>query len=136
MLFHNDCAYLYFYDKSLRGKVQDFSIDFYEDQTDMEQILQFALDLFQQLMESFVDKVVVGRLVAKVNFIHFNNETDENEVRHLHFSSHSCEKIENNVDFFKRHLTKIASRLDFFNANGSNLLIKNIEHLHILLTVL
>ena len=81
-------------------------------------------------MKTFNGKFVTGRLVAKVNFIHFNRETDKNEERAFHFSSYQSENI-NNETYFKRHMAKIASRLESFNANGSNVLIKSIEHIHI-----
>ena len=136
MSFHNNRATLDFHRQSVRGTVKDFVISFHEDQRDIEQVLRLTLDLFQQLMKTFNGKFVTGRLVAKVNFIHFNKETDENEERAFHFSSFKSENIKNETDFFKRHMTKIASRLESFNANGSNLLIKSIEHIHILLNVL
>ena len=100
----------------------------------IEQVLRLTLDLFQQLMKTFNGKFVTGRLEAKVTFTHFNKETDENEERAFHFSLFKSEKKKK--DFFKRHMTKIASRLESFNANGSNLLIRSIEHIHILLNVL
>ena len=46
------------------------------------------------------------------------------------------EKVYDVNEFFVRHMTKIASRLDSFNVNGSNLLLKNIAHVHVVLTLL
>ena len=57
------------------------------------------------------------------------------EERFYHFSSYQSEKVYDVNDFFERHMTKIASRFDSFNTNGSNLLIKNIAHIHVLLTL-
>ena len=134
MTFRNDCASLRFYNQSIRGKVQDFVISFEEYQKDLELVMRLTFDLFDQLIKSFKGKTITARLVAKVNFHHLSKEGNETDERAYHFSSYSSEKIDNVQDFFKRHMEKIASRLDSFNSNGSNLLIKNIEHLHILLT--
>ena len=133
-IFENDVASLKIHRQSLRGKVVDFIFHFNEEQTDMEQVLRLTLDLFRQLIESYGDKILHARLVAKVRFIHLNNVTNEEEERFYHFSSYQSEKVFNTDDFFQRHMAKIISRLDSFNANGSNLLIKNIAHLHVLLT--
>ena len=136
MLFHNEDAFLKFYKESLHGKTQDFIIHFHKDQMDLQHILLITSDLFKQLINSFGDRKIVARLVAKVRFVHINNTTNEMEERFYHFSSYGNESVYNADDFFQRHMTSIASRLDSFNVNGSNLLIKNIAHLHILLTSL
>ena len=102
----------------------------------MEHVLFITSDLFKQLIESFGDKKIVARLVAKVKFLHVNNISNETEDRCYHFASYSSESVYDADDFFQKHMTKIASRLDSFNANGSNLMIKNIVHIHILLTIL
>ena len=135
MSFCNDYASLDFYKQSLKGTVQDFIFAFKKEQTDIQQILNITLDLFEQLVESFTDKIISARLVAKVRFIHVNYVSNETEERFYHFSSYQSEKVYDVNDFFERHMTKIASRLDSFNANGSNLLIKNIAHIHVLLTL-
>lgn len=77
MSFHNTCASLEFYKESLTGRCQDFIINFNEDQATFERILQLTLDLFRQLIESFPDKIILARLVAKVNFVHVNNVEKE-----------------------------------------------------------
>ena len=133
-MFHNDCAYLRFYKKSLKDRVQDFVISFHEDQTNIETILSTTLELFQRLMQKFEDKQVLARLVAKVNFLHINKEKDEVSERCYHFPSYSCEKVREVDDFYQRHMLKIADRLNSFNHDGSNLLIKNVEHVHILIS--
>ena len=134
-LFLSDCADLKFYKQSLKGAVQDYIISFIEDQTDLPQIISTTMQLFEQLMNKFKDRRVSARLVAKVNFIHINQQTGEMEERSYHFPSFSCEKVIHVKDFYERHMNKIASRLISFNCHGSNLLLKNIAHIHILLVV-
>lgn len=134
MSFHNDCAVLDFYKESFKGRFQDFIITFNEEQTDLMQILPMTLNLFKQLTDSFGDKIVSARLIAKINFIHVNNESNEVEERAYHFASFQSEIVNDAEDFFERHMTKIASRLDSFNKNGSNLLLKNIAHIHVVLS--
>ena len=134
MSFHNDCAQLDFYKQALNGRIQDFIVTFTEEQNDIEQVLRLSLELFKQLIQTFPDKDISARLVAKINFFHVNSVTGEVENRVYHFSSYRTEKVYDIDSFFERHMMKIASRLDTFNVNGSNLLIKNIEHLHFLLT--
>lgn len=136
MSFHNDCAFLDFHRLSAKGIFQDFIISFNEEQTSIQKILDITLDLFQQLVEKFSDKVISARLIAKVNFIHVNNVTNEIEERFYHFPSFKSETVYDANEFFIRHMTKIASRLDSFNINGSNLLLKNIAHIHVVLTLL
>ena len=135
MSFRNECASLNLYQESLRGRVQDFQIVFNEEQMDINQVTSMTLDLFQLLMNSFPDTDnFLVRLVARVNFHHINNVTNETTERSYHFSSARNERLGDVNDFFIRHMTNIARRLDSFNVNGSNLLIKNIAHIHILVT--
>jgi hypothetical protein len=135
MAFHNDCSHLDFYRQAFNGRVQDFIVTFNEEQKDIQQVLRLSSDLFKHLIQSFPNRNISARLVAKVNFLHVNNLTGEFENRVYHFSSYRTENVDNDIDdFFLRHMMKIASRLDTFNVNGSNLLIKNIEHLHFILT--
>ena len=131
MSFHNDCASLEFYKKSLKGIICDYMISFKETQTSIEDALPITRDLFHQLIKSFGNKNVTARLIAKVNYIHVNTESDEIEERPYHFASYQSEQVRAIDAFFVRHMEKIASRLDSFNQNGSNLLIKNIAHLHV-----
>ena len=132
MSFRNDCAYLNFHKQSLKGVVQDYQISFNEEQSNIERIVPLTLDLFQQLVHSMQDKAPLHvRLIAKVNFIHLNNLTLKEDKRSYHFVSYKMERVDDVDDFYQRHMQKIASRLDSFNVNGSNLLIKNIPHIHI-----
>jgi len=136
MSLQNSCAELKFHIQSLRGTVQDYCINFNEEQSDMTTVVEQTLDLFQSLMKDFKDKTVSARLVAKVNFVHVNQETNEMDERSYHFPSFSSEKVVDVKEFYERHMNKIAYRLEEFNRSGSNLMIKNIAHIHILLTVL
>ena len=129
--FSNSFACLCHHKTSLKGTVQDFVINFNKAQYHIENIIWETAELIQQLVASFKGKRVRGRLIAKVNFIHFNSETNTEEIRPYHFPSYRAEEIEDVEEFFVGHMTKIASRLDSFHKNGSNLRIKNIEHIHI-----
>lgn len=121
---------------SHRGVVQDFIINFNATQSNIEDILWETVELIQQLIYSFNGNRVKARLIAKVNFTHLNPVNENETIRYYHFPSYQTEEIEDVEDFIVRHLTKIASRIDAFNHEGSNLVIKNIEHIHIQLTVL
>ena len=132
MTFRNDCAYLNFYKQSLKGRIHDYQISFNEEQTQIEKIVPLTLDLFQQFIKSVEDKPFLhARLVAKVNFIHANPMTDKTEERSYHFASYKCEPVFDVEEFYQRHMLKIVERLHKFNQNGSNLLMKNIAHIHI-----
>ena len=136
MNFANDFCDLNFHKQSLKGRVQDYVISFYENQTDFSAILDKTLDLFLKLYENFNDQRILVRLIAKLNFYHMNEASGVREERSYHFTSYSSETVDDPYKFFHRHMQKIVSRLDSFNANGSNLLIKNIEHIHIQITSL
>ena len=134
--FINSHACLSHHKTSIRGKVQDYVISFNENQHDLNEIVNQTSQLVEQLFSSFSGKRVSGRLIAKVNFTHFNSETQQVSNRAYHFPSYATEEVNDVEDFFIRHMMKIASRMDSFNVNGSNLVIKNIEHIHIQLTFL
>ena len=134
MNYSNDFCNLQFYKQSLKGRVQDYVISFNDNQTDFHAILDKTLDLFLKLYENFSNRNVLVRLIAKLNFYHMNEVSGIREERSYHFTSYSSETVDEPYKFFHRHMQKIVSRLDAFNANGSNLLIKNIEHIHIQIT--
>ena len=131
MSFSNDCASLNFYKQSSKGIYQDYIISFNEDQTTIPDVLDKTQDLFEQLIDTFSFYPLKARLVAKVCFIHVDKDTQETEERFYHFSSYQTEEVYDPEKFYERHMLKIASRLDKFNEHGSNLLIKNIQHVHI-----
>ena len=134
MEFSNDCAYLNFHKQSLKGRVRDYIISFYTEATDFDSILKETSDLFQRLCDENNKTRFLARLVAKVDFYHINLETDVNEERSYHFTSLGNETVVDPHDFFQRHIEKSVSRMDTFVSNGSNLLLKNIEHIHIQLS--
>lgn len=131
----NSFASLCHHKTSMRGAIQDYVINFNSKQLVLEEIVLQTSELVKRLIESFKGRHVLGRLVAKVNFIHINSVTNVEEIRAYHFPSFSTEEIEDAREFFIKHMSKIASRMDSFNANGSNLVIRDIEHIHIQLTV-
>jgi hypothetical protein len=135
--FNNTFAKLCHHRTSVRGVIQDYVLMFNERQLVLEEIVAKTTELVKQLIDSFFhgNHCVLGRLVAKVNYVHFNAITNDEEIRAYHFPSYSAEEIENVDEFFVKHMTKIASRMDSFHSHGSNLVIKNIEHIHIQLTV-
>ena len=134
IMFSNATANLCFHKKSLKGKIQDYVISFNTEQQRIEDVIDNTLELIEKLIASCHSEKVYGRLIAKVNFTHVNFQTNVEEIRAYHFPSFSSQLIENVKEFFISHMTKIASRLDTFNKHGSNLMIKNIEHIHIQLS--
>lgn len=136
MNFFNAFGSLCLHKTSQRGVVQDFILNFNATQSIIEDIVWETVELIQQLIASLNDKRVKARLIAKVNFTHLHPVNANETSRYYHFPSYQAEEIEDVDDFVVRHLTKIASRMDAFNHEGSNLVIKNIEHIHIQITVL
>ena len=134
--FSNQFAHLSLHKTSLKEKVRDYALKFNSTQQNIEEIIPETISLIENFLQSFNVKQICGRLIAKVNFIHFNSTTNEQTQRSYYFPSYKAEIIENVEDFYVRHLTKIASRLDSFNVNGSNLIIENIECIYIQLTIM
>ena len=135
-LFSTSFACLQHYKDSLRGKVKDYVISFNEPEQDIETMTEATFEVVQQMFLTFSDRRISARLIAKVDYFQLNNEHQTVNERSYHFPSYSSEEIVDVYDFFVRHMMKIASRMDSFNANGSNLLIKKIEHIHIQLSFL
>ena len=131
----NDYGELDFYKESLKGVVQDYVISFNAKERDIQMIVDKTLDLIQLLFNKFRNETVRARLIAKVNFIHVNDEQQIVENRSYHFPSYHSEVVRDVNDFFIRHMMKIATRMETFHANGSNLIIDNIEHIHIALSI-
>lgn len=136
MSFINSLGCLCHHKTSHKGNVEDFVINFNETQSNIEDIVWETVDLIQQLIASFNGKRVKARLVAKINFTHVNPVNENETNRFYHFPSYQAEEIKDVDEFIVKHMTKIASRMDAFNHEGSNLVIKNIDHIHIQLTVL
>lgn len=130
----NDRCKLEFYKESVRGHVRDYIISFNDNETSIEEVIEDSYDLFKKLMETFKNKLVKVRLIAKIEFAAIK-DGKEMEIRHYHFTSYQAEYVEDCEEFFKRHMLKIASRLSEFNKNGSNLVMKRICDCHIALTI-
>jgi len=133
MSFENDNACLKLYKESVKARIQDFIISFNGIQSTIENVIRETSDLFEQLIKSYDVYSIRARLTAKVCFIHFNSFTDEIEERFYHFHSFGYEYVFDTQDFYRRHMERIAERLENFHVNGSNLMIKNIVHIHICL---
>lgn len=134
--FSNQFAYVCLHKTSLKERVRDYALKFNSLKRNMEDIIPETIWLIENLIKSIGLKRMCGRLIAKVNFVHFNSLTDEQTRRTYYFPSYKSEEIDDVEDFYVRHLTKIASRLDSFNENGSNLVIENIECIFIQLTIM
>ncbi len=128
----NEFANICFWRQSLKGAIQDYCISFNEEEKDIELVVGKTFGLVKQLFQKFEKRSLKARLIAKINFIHLGNEID---IRSYHFPSYQAESVCHPEEFFRNHMTKIASRLDVFNERGSNLLILNIEHIHIALSL-
>ena len=132
--FSNKHATLSLYKSSLKGSVHDYMLSFYDRETAIESIIGKTLALFQQLYDKY--KPMRARLIARINYLHINDKQDVVDNRSYYFPSYQAEVVTDIEDFITRHLMKIVSRIDQFTANGSNLLLNRIEHIHMSLTVL
>ena len=131
----NDRCKLEFHKQSVRGYVRDYVISFNDNEFSIEEVIDDSYDLFDKLMETFKDKMVKARLIAKIEFAAIN-DGKETEVRHYHFTSYQAEFVEDRKEFFQRHMLNKASRLKEFNQNVSNLVMKRICDCHIAVSIL
>ena len=131
----NAFGQLCFHRQSLRGKVQDYVINFNEEQCDMQTMIHKTYDLFHTLLHHFKEVDVKARLIAKVNYLRLNERHEVMGDEDYHFSSYAMERVEDPKDFYERHMNKIISRMDSFHQNGSRLMINTIKHIHIALAV-
>lgn len=134
--FNNPFACVCHHKSSKLGKCHDYVIKFNTVHSSIDDIIPETCDLIEQLIHSLKATKIFARLIAKVNFQHFNSRTNEQSSRSYHFPSYQSEEIVDVEDFYVRHMTKIASRLDSFNENGSNLVIENIECIYIQLSII
>ena len=72
---------------SVRGYVRDYVISFKDNETSIEEVIDDSYDLFDKLMETFKDKMVKVRLIAKIEFATIK-DGKEIDVRHYHFTSY------------------------------------------------
>lgn len=131
----NQYANLCFYGQSTRGVIQDYIVNFEEDESDIDGVIDKTYDLFKKLMEYFKDKCVKARLIAQVNYHRMNEQHEVIAQEDYHFASYQAEEVNDSNIFYKRHMTKIACRIDGFHQNGSRLIMNRIKHIHIALTV-
>ena len=131
----NECGTLSLHKQTTNGKLQDYIISFHKDEADIELVVDRTKQLFLQLIEYFADSniTIMARLVMKIHFQHIVNDLED---RFYHFGSYSAEVVRDPSEFFTRHMYKIVQRLDQFNHHGSNLVMKEISHIHIQLTLL
>ena len=132
-MFSNDFATLTEYKSSFRKRLVDYVIRFHSEQNDIHVVIKRSFAIVKQLIEQYQreDKTIKGRMVALVNYVHTVKETS---VSYYH-PSFQCEIIDNAEDFFYTHMLKIVERMENLNHNGSNLLIKNIQEIHLHITV-
>ena len=130
----NDSANVCLYKESMSGRLRDYQITFKENETSLENVTNKTRDLFMKVVEDNGSVRLLGRLVAEIEFLQIID--DEEETRTYHISSYRTEEVGDPNDFFTRHMLKIAKRLDNFSRNGSNLLVKSVKHIHILITVM
>lgn len=133
-MFSNNFATLTEHKVSKRKTLTDYVIRFHSKQDDINVVMRHSFDIVKQLVEDYQrkDVTIKGRLVTLVNYVHTINE---NTVSYYH-SSFQNEVIDNVEDFFYSHMLKIAERIENFSHHGSNLLIKNIEEIHLHITVI
>lgn len=133
-MYANKYATLTEYKSAFNKAAIDYVIRFQSRETSIETIIEHTCDIIKQLVDGYhtKNKTIKARLVAKVMYI---NTKTESLVSYYH-PSKQFEIVNNVEDFFYTHMLKIAERMDNFNCNGSNLLIHNIEEIHIHIDVL
>ena len=133
-MFSKSHATLSHYRTSLKSHIVDYVIRFNDEENDIQQVVNKTSDIVQDLVKHYhvKGKTISARLVARVNYEHV--ETARN-VTYYH-PSYKAEVIDDATEFFITHMLKIGKRMDSFNHNGSNLIIKNIDEIHIHLNVM
>ena len=128
-MFSHDDATLLHYKTCFNGLLNDYVIRFDNEESNLEVVIEKSFAVFKMLYEKYKseDKVISGRLVALVKYIHL---LDDKTVSYYH-ASYATEVIVDASDFFNAHMLKIGQRMENFNKNGSHLVIKNIEEIHI-----
>ena len=138
-LVSNDFGEICLYQTSLKGVVDDYIFKFSHNVTDLHVVVNDIKSLLEKLFEYLNDTSIKARMIAKVSYLHVNENSEEQDLRYYHFPSYSADSLEDDEnlnDWVTRHLCRIIERLDNFHANGSNLLLNRIEHLHICISKL
>lgn len=133
-LFENNFCSLFHHGNSLKGKITDYVIKFHDEQMDMDIIAKDAFDVVKNLFNSYSekDKTVSARMITLVNYFH----TEKKEmVQHYHSSGHA-EVVNDPESFYFYHMLSMGDRMNAFNNKGSNLIIRNVEEIHIHINVL
>ena len=135
-MFSHDNVTLTLYKTAMKKLVHDFVIRFDGEEKDLHQVIEKSYIVFNMLYDKYKSegKVIWGRLVARVNYLRLNDADDDDDackmVTYFH-PSYAAEVIDTASDFFYTHMLKIGERMESFNRNGSKLIIKNIEEIHI-----
>lgn len=133
-MFSDDFATLTHYKDSLNKRVSDYVIRFHSEQNDVEMVVKQTFDVVKQLVKHYhdQDKTITGRIVAMVNYFH----TEKKEMVTYYHPSFQAEVIDRASDFYFAHMLRICERMDNFHHHGSNLMIHNIEEIHLHISLL
>ena len=82
-MFANEEATLSIYKESLHGVCRDYVIRFYQEQCCIKKVICISSDIVRQLIDEIhqKDEAIKGRLVARMCYIHVNND---DEVMYYH----------------------------------------------------
>ena len=133
-MFSNNRLTLALHKQCFGGAGQDFVMRFNQCETDINDIISISSSMVKMLIDGYLleGKAIKGRLVARVVYISMNSEE---KVVYYH-PSYQTACIHDSDEFFTQHMLKIAQRMDKFNQNGSNLIIDNIEEIHLHFSIL
>ena len=128
-MYNNEDITLSLHKECFGGAAQDFVMRFKKRETSIEDIVSISSNVVKQVIEMYQRKrkVVFGRLVARVVYTPIHSEEP---VVYYH-PSYQSERIQNAEDFYTRHMMKVVQRMDKFNREGSNLIIENIDEIHL-----
>lgn len=128
-MYNNEDITLSLHKECFGGAAQDFVMRFKKRETSIEDIISISSNVVKRVIEIYQRKrtVVFGRLVARVVY----STMRDNKLVVYYHPSYQSERIHNGKDFYTRHMMKIVQRMDKFNREGSNLLIENIDEIHL-----
>lgn len=129
----NDYGKINLSKSGFNGILRDYTLKFNEKEMNIDLVLNESLELIQQLFQMLQhpNKRIKARLIANVSYYHVDGVNKIIEERTYHFPSYSAEEVYDVEEFFVRHMQKIISKMDSFHINGSNLVINQIQHIHI-----
>ena len=93
----------------------DYCIKSNETHSDMSKIVEETLHLSQSAMKDIKHRKGCARLVAKVNFVHVNRETNEMDERSCHSSFIFTQEVVHVKEFYEMdersyHITSLSSK--------------------------